>query len=439
MNSHPPFLCTNTIGAGRLVSYIRLAIGLLATALLFACGKSDNSTKAQLRMLNLAPESGTFAMRIKDESTDWLSNIAYKNTTSFKDLDSGSIRTRISNAGGVVLDNTISYLAGRKQLLAIYGGKSSLSLMVLQNDITSSASGKTKLRLINMAVGLGIYDLYLTTSSEDYRSVEPKLRNVSGTTYEFDAGSYAMRLTSPGTKDILFEIPSRSYDSQKYYNVGLYNEGSGELPQGFWLQQDSDSAPEFITSTVTRLRAGNGQQQYPNLNVQIGSTRAFTNIPFGGISSFTRTASGTRTVSYQEPVNGAVVSSVNDTFDGGRDYSVFLSPGLNGSPPSAFRVLDRIFPPSSGKTRVRLVNASTLTDLALALSFSPITPSIGTRASSDYFEVNAGDGTPVTITQGSSGTPVVNLSGTDLLSGRNYTFLVSGIAGALAITVRQDN
>jgi hypothetical protein len=413
---------------------------LLVTAIIAGCGKNDAKNEdAEVRVLNLAPESGSLSIVIEDETTNWQSGIGYKTTTAFKNVANGTKRVRISNSGGVIIDQNLSMQGQKKQLLVIFGGKSSLGVGFLNNDISSSASGKAKLRLSSFAVGLGSYDLYMTTSTENYLTVEPKLRGVSNTTYEIDVGTYAIRLTSPNTKDILFELPARSFEDRKYYNLALYNEGSTELPNAFWAQQDDDTAPQLLTSTVSRIRGINSQATYPTVNVNIGSARVFTNIPFGGISSFTRATSGTRSVSFSETTNGATLSTINDSFDGGRDYSVFLSPNPAGGLPIAFRTLDRNFPPSAGKARVRLVNASSVADLGLALSFSPTTTSVASRAASDYVEVNAGDGTPVTITQGVVATPVLTLSGTDLSAGRTYTFVVSGIAGALGLAVRQDN
>jgi Domain of unknown function (DUF4397) len=416
----------------------------LMTAILFitaftlaGCGKNSSNTDGELRVLHLAPESGNLSVRVDDETSNWQSDIGFKQTTAFKSIGESSRRFRVSNSGGVILDSTFGVATSAKQMLVIYGGASSVGMTLLKNDISSSSSGKSKLRLISYGVGLGTFDLYMTTASEDYRSVEPKQRNTSGTTYEIDTGTYTVRLTSPNTKDILFEMPARSFDDRKYYNLVLYNEGSAELPNAFWLTQDDTNAPELLTSTVSRVRAINSQATFPTVSVNIGSTRVFTTIPFGGISSFARTASGNRVVSFAETTNGNTVGSVSSTLVGGRDYSAFLAP--SGAGAAAFIVLDRNFPPSSGKVRVRLVNASSAADLALALSFSPISPSIGVQQASNYFEVNAGDGTPVTITQGAANTPVLNLSGTDLSAGRTYTFVVSGVPGALGLAVRQDN
>jgi hypothetical protein len=403
--------------------------------LLTGCGKNDSKSEdAEVRVLHLAPESGTLSLRIEDEDTQWQSGVAFKAITSYKNIANGTKRVRVSNSSGVIVDTSIGFTGQKKQTMIVYGGSSSLGLATLQNDISTSSSGKAKLRLINFSVGLGSYDLYMTTNNEDYRSVEPKVRSTSGTVYEVDTGSYAIKLTSPGTKDVLFELPSRSFDDRKYYNLALYNEGSGELPNAFWVQQDSDTAPEFIASTVTRIRAANGQSAVTNVNINVGGTRVFTNIPFGGISSFARATSGTRTVSFIDSSNGDTVASINDSFEGGRDYSVFLAPNA-----IAFRTLDRVFPPGSGKTRVRLVNATTIADLGLSLSFSPVTSGVLTRTASNYIEVTAGDGTPVTVTQGAASTPVVNLSGTDLSTGRTYSFVVGGVPGNITLTVRQDN
>ncbi|MCA3060755.1 MAG: DUF4397 domain-containing protein, partial [Rhodocyclaceae bacterium] len=187
------------------------------------------------------------------------------------------------------------------------------------------------------------------------------------------------------------------------------------------------------------VRAINAQATNATVNVRVGTTLAFTNIPFGGISSYTRTTAGDGSVAFTDTTAGATLSAFSGTFAGGRDYSVFLAPGLAGGPVTAFRTLDTTFPPSSGKVRVRLVNASSAADLALALSFTPTTPAVATRSASNYIEVASGAGTPVTITQGTTATPVLSLTGTDLTAGATYTFVVGGVPGALILTVRQDN
>ncbi|MCA2998620.1 MAG: DUF4397 domain-containing protein [Rhodocyclaceae bacterium] len=417
-------------------SILMVAVSLISTG----CGKNAaKSEDASVRMINLAPESGSLSVLLNTESSNWQSNVGYKESTGFKSIANGSQRVRISNAGGVIVDTSIGFSGQRKQLLVVYGGQSSVGVSILQNDIAASSQGNSKLRVVSYAVGLAAFDVYMTTATEDYRTVEPKLRNVTGGVYETPVGTYTIRLTSTGTKDLLFEMPARAFEDRKYYNLGLFNEGSGALPNAFFVTQDDDTAPTVLTSTVSRVRAINAQATNATVNVRVGTTLAFTNIPFGGISSYTRTAAGDGSVAFTDTTAGATLSAFSGTFAGGRDYSVFLAPGLAGGPVTAFRTLDTTFPPSSGKARVRLVNASSAADLALALSFTPTTPAVATRAASNYFEVAPGAGTPVTITQGTTATPVLSLTGTDLTAGLTYTFVVSGTPGALILTVRQDN
>ncbi len=416
-----------------------LMVGIVAVALA-GCGKNAaKSEDANVRFLNLAPESGSLSVLLNTDSSNWQSNVAYQASTDFKTIPSGSQRVRISNTGGTIIDTTIGFAGQRKQLMIAFGGQSSVGLGVLQNDIPTSSSGNAKLRVTSFAVGIGAFDVYMTLPTEDYRTVEPKLRNVSGGIYEVPVGTYTIRLTSTGTKDLLFEMASKAFEDRKYYNLGLYNQGSGALPNGFWVVQDDDTAPQLLTNTVSRVRGINSQAANATVNVRVGANLAFTNIPFGGISSYTRIAAGDGTVSFTETTAGSTLSSFTGAFAGGRDYSIFLAPGIAGGPVTAFRVLDTTFPPSTGKVRVRLVNASSAADLALALSFTPTTPTVATSAASSYVEVAAGAGTPVTITQGTTGTPVLSLTGTDLTSGLTYTFVVSGVPGALGLTVRQDN
>ncbi len=411
---------------------------LLILASLSGCGSNESVNNARLRVLNLALESGLLSVRVDDESGNWQSDIAYKTTTGLKELKDGSRRLRISNAGGVILDQTISALSQQKQLLVVYGGASSLGMALLNNDISSSSGNKTRVRLVNNAVGLGSYDLYITTASEDYRSVEAKAKSTTSVTYELDAGTYTIRLTSPNTKDVLFELPARALGSQKYYNLVLYNTGSGELPSALWLAQDDEAAPEFLVSTVARVRAANAQAGSAFINVSIDGNRIFTNVPFGGLSSYARTSSGAKVLAFTDTADVTKTYTLNDTFEGAADYSTFLAAGTGGLP-SVFRIVDKLLPPSSGKVRVRLVNATSIADLSLALSFNSVTPVVASRAASNYVEVVGGDGTPVTITQGAAATPVISLAGVDLTAGRSYSIVVSGVTGTLQISSRQDN
>jgi hypothetical protein len=421
-----------------LTSFVFVVSVLLLMAGLAGCGSNESVNNARLRVMNLALESGSLSVRVDDESGNWQSDIAYKTTTALKELSDGSRRLRISNAGGVILDQTVSALSQQRQLLVVYGGASSLGMALLNNDIPSSSGNKTRVRLVNNAVGLGSYDLYITTASEDFRSVEAKATSTTSVTYELDAGTYTIRLTSPNTKDVLFELPARALGSQKYYNLVLYNTGSGELPSAFWLAQDDDAAPEFLASTVTRVRAANAQAGGAFINVSIDGARVFTNVPFGGLSSYARTSSGAKAIAFTDTADVTKTYTLNDTFEGATDYSTFLAVDTGGVP-GVFRIVDKLLPPSSGKVRVRLVNATSIADLSLALSFNSVTPVIASRTASNYVEVVGGDGTPVTITQGSAATPVINLAGVDLTAGYSYSIVVSGVAGTLQVTSRQDN
>ncbi|MFN8696707.1 MAG: DUF4397 domain-containing protein [Burkholderiales bacterium] len=422
----------------RLLLAAMVSVGALLG--LSGCGKnSPANTDGQVRMINLAPEAGAINVVIDSATTPLLSSVAFKSTSGYGTVANGGRRVRISNAGGFIIDGSLNMQGQKKQLLMVFGGQSSLGMGVLYNDIGAAAQGNSRLRLISYGVGLSNFDLYMTLANESIATSDPKARNTNGTVVDVSANSYTISLTAPGTKDVLFSMPSTALADRKYYNLVLYNEGSGELPNAFFLEQDSDAAPTMLTSPITRVRGVNAQSTFPTVNVAVGGNRVFTNIPLGGISSFTRTAAGTASVSFTDPQTGNTVGSVSDTYLGGRDYSVFLAPGTGGGAPSAFRVLDTNFPPAAGRSRVRLVNASSVADLGLALSFTPITPNIGSRAASNYFEVVAGTGTPVTITQGAAGTPVISLSGTDLIATKTFTFVVSGTPGNLVLTVRQDN
>lgn len=426
----------------RLSTFSKLATitaALIAVAGVSGCGKNAvASSNANIRAVNVAPESGALNIVIDVATTNLQSAIAYKTATGFAEVANGSRRFRISNSGGVVLDQTITTAGQQKQLLVIYGGASSLGMSLLSNDITNGATGNTKFRLANYAVGLGLYDVYVVGAAVDFTTVEPIARGTAATLYEVVAGTYSVILTSPNTKDVLFRTPARAMDAQQAYNLGLFNEGSGELPSAFWVKQNDDSAPEFIANPIARIRATNAQSTVPTANVSVDGTRIFTNVTFGGISNYARTTSGAKVITYTDTANAANVYTLNDTFVSASDYSTFLSTDPATGTPSVFRIADKLFPPTGGKVRVRLVNASTIADLSLALAFTSVTPTIATRAASNYVEVTGGLGTPATITQGAAATPVLSLAGIDLVAGGSYSLVVSGTAATPLLSARQD-
>ena len=412
---------------------------LLAVSSLSGCGKNAETSKtSSLRAVNVAPESGTLNFVVDDATTNLQTGVAYKTSTGYSTVANGARRIRVSSSSGVILDQSVNAVSNERQLLVVYGGTSSVGMSLLNNDISNSASGNTKFRLINYAVGLGLYDVYVVGTGIDYNTVEPIARNTASVTYEVIAGTYGIVLTTPNTKDVLFKMPARALAAQQAYNLALFNEGSGELPSAFWLKQSDDTAPEFIANPVARVRAANSQSTVASVNVSVDGTRIFTSVPFGGVSNYAHTTSGAKVISYTDTSNAANPYVLNDTFNSAGDYSTFLSINPADNSIGIFRVDDKIFPPTSGKVRVRLVNASTLANLSLALAFTAVTPTVATRAASNYVEVTGGLGTPVTITQGAAATPVMSLAGTDLVAGGSYSIVVSGTATTLLLTPRQD-
>ncbi len=420
---------------------IRIILSAMVCATLLAgCGKNPEVIDdANVRVLNLAPEAGAISLVIDEATTNWQSDIAYQTTTAYKTVAHGTRRVRVSNSGGVFLDTSLSMLMRQKQLLVVVGGKSTPAAVFINNDLATPPAGKARIRLISLAIGLATFDLYVTSPTEDYLLISPQASGVTSTIHEVNTGTYTVRLTAPGTKDVLFEIPARAYADRIAYNLAIYNEGSGEIPNAFLIAQADDGAPQLLTSTVSRVRAINSQAANPTVNVNVGSTRVFNNVTFGGVSTFVRTSSGTKAVAFSEALSGTPLSSINESFAGGRDYSVFLAPNPAGGLPIAFRTADRIFPAAVDKVRVRLVNASSVADLGLALSATAAIPAVALRSASAYVEVAAGTGIPVTVTQGAAATPVLSLAGINLTLTKTYTLVVSGVAGALNLTVSPDN
>ena len=352
-------------------------------------------------------------------------------------IKSLSRRLRVSDTSGVILDQTLSLDADKKELILFYGGKSSLAIGLLKNDLVEPASGKSRVRISSNAVGLGSYDIYFSLSTEDYHNQEPKVSSATSTTLDVDKGTYTIRFTTPGSKEVLFQMPPRTLDEKGLYNLVTYNEGSSLLPNAFWYVQDSTDPPEFLTNAVSRIRVVNAAQNIQSANFTVvGGSRLFAGIPFSGVTSYAVVPSGQGSYVFTDAISGALYS-FSATLSGGHDYTALLAPQDAGGQLLPIVVADKTLPPSAGKARVRVVNGSLYDGLALSLSYTQVTSPAGARATSDYVEVSSGTGTPVTISQGSAAVPILSTT-QDLTSGYTYSFVLAGSNSVVKLTIGQD-
>ncbi len=424
------------------------AVAAIAAIGLSGCGKnSSQSTVSSVRILNIAPEAGAISISAfingATTATNFQSGIAYKATSGYTDITSGAQSFQISNAGGVITTTptafSLSVVSQQKQLLVVFGGATTTSAAFLNNDQSNVASTNARVRVANYMVGLGTFDVYVVGSAVDYNTVSPTIATGTGI-YDVAIGSYQVILTSPGTKDIVLRVPARQLDAQQVYNLGLFNAGSGELPSAFWLKQNDDTGtPEFINSTISRIRSVNSQSTVASTNVNVNGALLFTNVTYGTASNFEKTSSGAKTIVYSDAGNPPSTNTytLNTTFDGATDYSTFLSINPADNSISAFSISDKIFPPKGTNIRVRLVNATTIPNLALSIGNKPLTGLTATRAASAYFETTGGLGTTVSVSRDTAATAVISDT-KDLTGGGSYSIIVSGTLANPAILTKLD-
>lgn len=102
-----------------------------------------NVDEAQIRMINLSPDSGSVTLKLDEEDGPFFEGIAFKSNSEFESLDSKTYKlTVVSNTGDVLATaNNIELKGNRVYTLVLRGYKQStentkkLDLQLLTNYI----------------------------------------------------------------------------------------------------------------------------------------------------------------------------------------------------------------------------------------------------------------------------------------------------------------
>src|SRR5205814_8563772 len=142
--------------------------------LLGGCGGGANtSDQAKVRFIHVSP--GTDSVNVTRNDDTIVSGVKYHDNVSYVSVDIASAEFKIKSVanGSVYVDTTFALTTGTRYTYIVYGGASSESSIVVNDDTADVSSNKVKLRVVNVATGVGQLDLYLLSSGSDVNSATP--------------------------------------------------------------------------------------------------------------------------------------------------------------------------------------------------------------------------------------------------------------------------
>jgi len=191
-----------------------LALALLATAVtVAACGDDDDpDTTSRLRAVHLSPDAPNVDILVNGEQV--ATDVAYLEDTGYLTVPSGTTDIEVEAVGSNVdaiaaspdLDADTDYTVLAGNLLA------DIEPILLTDDNTAPTAGNVKVRVVHGAPSAPAVDVYVTAPGADIATATPTLSNVSfGVASGYlsvPAGSYQIRVTPAGTKDVVIDSGS---------------------------------------------------------------------------------------------------------------------------------------------------------------------------------------------------------------------------------------
>jgi len=411
---------------------------------------------AMLRIVNLIPDAGG-PLNVTLDGNTFVSGLNFEALTQYQQIDSGTRAIQVSVAGGAsnIISTSLSFTGITNYTLVIYGPAGEATSLLVSDACPSSAqavcsdpgAGNFNLRVINAATtGAGV-DVYVTAPGANLDAAAPNFAGVSvGTTSTFSivaAGNLEIRVTSAGTKEVIYDSVPQSFSERAVVEAIVYTRTSSKLVGVSLLNNDSTGTSITSPNLLSQFKVINGSSVPSPINVFVNQNLLLSNIPFGGASSYQKTATGSPTVSVEATATpGAAQLTLMPALGPGTDSSILLT-----GPSGALKALvlsDNNLPPVPNRARVRLVNGTTdISALDVYVNFSKLVSGLAMNAAIAGLEFNADPvaGTSYEFDFNVAGTTQssLKLPGVALFGGKTYTIYVVGPQAALSGIFTGDN
>ena len=408
-------------------------------------GILEGKTTTRVRVVNMLPDSGPIDLTL--DTGPVLTGLPFQGISSYRNVTFGTREFNVTaNGGSTSLIDASNPLAGAVDYTyLVFGSVSAPTAVLLSDAIASDETGKFQLRVANVANGQGALDVYLTPSGADISATSP---TVGATAYanasnfaKFPAGSFQLRITPAGSKDVIYDGGVLTFAEKTSVNVAIYNNLSTQLVTVALLNVDTDGTGSLANNRLSEFRLVNASTVASPLNLRLDGQLLLSNVPAMGVANYQRVAAGPHTVTVEAAATpGATLLSTNVTLDPARDTSIALSGDAGAL--QALMLDDNNFPPTAGAAKLRFVNvASGLAAVDVYVNFARQVSALGSASASPYIELAADPtGTAYELDFNIAGTTTVALAlpGVSLIAGKNYSVYLTGPPSALKAVIAAD-
>jgi len=430
----------------------RLAVAFFSCLLaltLAACGKSSSGGgSTNIRVVNAIPDAASISLTL--DTTSVVTNLPFQGLTQYIGVDSGNREFKVSANGGTsnAIDTTMGIAGNTNYTYIVYNPVASAAgLLLSDSTFATPNSGTFGFRVINVAAGVGLVDLYLAPPGTDINSTSPTVASVpvggiSAVTAP-NAATLELRVTAAGTKQVIFDTPAQNFVNGSNYEAVVYTVGSGTLVGVAMLNIDTSGTGQVNSNLLANFKVLNASQVASPLNVLVDGNLTLSNVPYPAASNYVTIGTGNHSFTVQATATpGANLLTLQTSLAAATDTSIVL----NGSAGALVGTVlaDNNLPPATGRARLRFVNSSpNLGPVDVYINFSKQVSGLSTNAASAYNEVTAdvtlGTAFEFDFNIAGTTTPVLKLPNTIIVGGHTYSIYLIGVSTGLQGLVVKDD
>ena len=411
---------------------------LAAAVILAGCGgSSSNVDDARVRTFNAVIDAEPLDLLVTDSVL--FGAVPTGTLTDYAETDAGTreIKVRSTLAGQPVLSQaSATFFPGQRQTVILRGLRGAIAPASLVDETTDAASGKFKLRALNLSFDIASYDIYV--GSADIAAATPTF---AGMLYgglidyiEVDAGSRVVTFTLAGTKDVVYRSAPLEFAERERATLAIYPARAGRLVNAALLRENGGSV---LPNPLARLRLVNGIPG-ATLDLKAGGAALQSAVPYSQASAYAETASGARPLQIEATnVPGTALASLAATLAGGGDHSALAWGSL--AQPRLLLLPDDNTVPATASVRVRLVNA--LGDNVAVnglVNFVNRAPALAAGTASPYVTLAGGTTHTVTFTTTDGTSVIATVTTGPLVAGTVQTIYLLGTSAAPVARVVTD-
>ncbi len=259
-------------------------------------GSNNTSDTGSMRIVNLIPDSSTLSATLGSTA---FSKVSYAQSTALTSLIPGDFTLTVSytQPDGTVVkivdDESLTISANEQTTVFLIGPIESMTMKVVTQSDPDISAASAEVWMMNAATGPASLDFYLGDASATIDSDTPKWTLDFGDHSDLStidaAASYRLRVTSAGTKDVIFDsgafpisaLTRRLFVACDYFGPG----GNGT----YVVQVDTVSASTFTLEVLpSGLRLANmiANETAVDLYLDGATTPSIENLQYGAVSSF---------------------------------------------------------------------------------------------------------------------------------------------------------